>query len=106
MELKELIVEKLKTNFGESVEEVTDFRDDLSITVSTNKIVDVAKFLKEDDDLLFVMCKDVTAIDWAKRKKRFTVVYHVYSFKNNYTYVYKLILMKTHLNSIRYHPFG
>lgn len=84
MEMKELIVEKLKKNFGEFIQEVTDFRNDLSITIASSKIVDVAKFLKEDSELEFVMCKDVTAIDWATRKNRFTVVYHIYSFKNNY----------------------
>ena len=30
------------------------------------------------------VCKDVTAIDWATRKNRFTVVYHIYSFQLNY----------------------
>ncbi|MBS3946038.1 MAG: NADH-quinone oxidoreductase subunit C [Melioribacter sp.] len=84
MEMKETIVEKLKKNFGDTVQDVTDFRNELSITIASNKIVDVAKFLKEDPELEFVMCKDVTAIDWATRKNRFTVVYHVYSFKNNY----------------------
>lgn len=85
MEFKELVVEKLKKNFGESIKEVSDFRNDLSVTIDSNKIVDVAKFLKEDSELEFVMCKDVTAIDWATRKNRFTVVYHVYSYKNNFT---------------------
>jgi NADH-quinone oxidoreductase subunit C len=32
----------------------------------------------------FLLCLDITAIDWAKRKNRFTVVYHIYSFKNNF----------------------
>ena len=36
--------------------------------------------MKNDPDLQFVMCKDVTGIDWAIRKNRFTTVYHVYSF--------------------------
>lgn len=85
MEFKKIIVEKLKTSFDESVQEVSDFRNDLSITIASNKIVEVAKFLKEDPELEFVMCKDVTAIDWATRKNRFTVVYHVYSYKNNFT---------------------
>lgn len=85
MELNELIVEKLKKNFGEAIEDVSDFRNDLSVTVNKNKIFEAARFLKEDDQLQFEMCKDVTAIDWATRKKRFTVVYHIYSFKNNYT---------------------
>jgi NADH-quinone oxidoreductase subunit C len=85
MELKVLLTEKLKKNFGDFILEVSDFRNDLSISVNCKKIVDVAKFIKEDSELEFVMCKDVTAIDWASRKNRFTVVYHVYSFKNNFT---------------------
>lgn len=84
MPIKKLVTEKLKNNFSESILEVSDFRNDLSITIPSNKIVDVAKFLKEDPELEFVMCKDVTAVDWATRKNRFTVVYHVYSFKNNF----------------------
>ena len=30
------------------------------------------------------MCEDITAIDWAKRKNRFTVVYHIFSLKNKF----------------------
>ncbi|TSA28909.1 MAG: NADH-quinone oxidoreductase subunit C [Ignavibacteriales bacterium] len=84
MNTKELIVEKIKEKFGESVEEVSDFRDDLCITIKKDQIVNLGKYLKEDPDLQFIMCKDVTAIDWATRKKRFTTVYHIYSFKLNY----------------------
>lgn len=78
------ITEKIKAKFGESVFEIAEFRGDVSISVDPNKIVEIAGFLKNDEDLQFVMCKDVTAIDWATRKNRFTVVYHVYSFKNNF----------------------
>ena len=85
MDTKELIIEKVKEKFGESVEEITDFRDDLCFTIKKDQIVTFGKFLKEDPDLQFIMCKDVTAIDWATRKNRFTTVYHIYSFKLNYT---------------------
>jgi len=85
MNTKELITEKVKEKFGGSVEEISDFRDDLCITIKKDQIVNLGKFLKEDIDLQFIMCKDVTAIDWATRKKRFTTVYHIYSFKLNYS---------------------
>ncbi|NJD21950.1 MAG: NADH-quinone oxidoreductase subunit C [Melioribacter sp.] len=85
MNTKELIIEKVKEKFSESVEEISDFRDDLSITIKKDQIVNLGRFLKENSDLQFIMCKDVTAIDWATRKKRFTTVYHIYSFKLNYT---------------------
>lgn len=84
MDCKTLIIEKVKEKFNQSVEEISDFRDDLCITIQKEKLVELAKFLKDEPDLEFIFCKDVTAIDWAVRKKRFTTVYHIYSFKFNY----------------------
>ena len=80
MDNKELIVNKVKEKFGDSVVEVSDFRNDLSIKIKKEQLVELGNFLKNDPDLQFVMCKDVTGIDWAIRKNRFTTVYHVYSF--------------------------
>ncbi|MEG8990251.1 NADH-quinone oxidoreductase subunit C [Ignavibacteria bacterium 4148-Me] len=85
MEFKELIIQKVKEQFDNSIEEIKEFRGDLSITIKKEKIVELAKLLKENNDLHFETCIDVTAIDWATRKNRFTVVYHVYSYKNNFT---------------------
>lgn len=85
MNLKELISGKVKEKFGAALEEISDFRDDICLAIKSDEIVALGKFLKEDPDLQFVMCKDITAIDWATRKKRFTTVYHIYSFKLNYT---------------------
>jgi len=85
MGFKELIIQKVKEQFDNSIEEIKEFRGDLSITIKKEKIVELAKLLKEDNDLHFETCIDVTAIDWATRKNRFTVVYHVYSYKNNFT---------------------
>ncbi len=85
MNLNALITDKVKERFGALLEEISDFRDDLCFTVKSDQIVEIGKFLKDDPDLQFIMCKDITAIDWATRKKRFTTVYHIYSFKLNYT---------------------
>jgi len=85
MEPRDIIVDKIKSAFGSSLEETSDFRGDLSLTISKDQLVPAATFLKEDRELQFEMCKDVTAIDWATGKKRFTVVYHIYSFKLNFT---------------------
>jgi NADH-quinone oxidoreductase subunit C len=94
MEFKELIIEKVKNRFGELLQAVEDFRGDLSITFNCIKIVELAHFLNDDPELQFEICKDVTAIDWATGKNRFTVVYHVYSLKNNF-----LLRIKTNLES-------
>ena len=85
MELKEVIIEKLNGGtLKGAVLEITEFRGDLCLTVAPELFLETAKLLKEDSDLEFSMCEDVTAIDWAKRKNRFTMVYHIYSLKNKF----------------------
>ncbi len=84
MDLKEKILSVLKNKDENFVLNTSEFRGDFSITVPSEKIVEVAKILKENEELSFNLIEDVTAIDWAKRKGRFTVVYHIYSLKNNF----------------------
>lgn len=84
MEFRELVTTKTKEKFGSDVVDITNFRDDLSIEIKPEKLLSFCKFLKEDTELDFAMCVDVTAIDWAKRKNRFTTVYHIYSLTNNF----------------------
>lgn len=89
MELKELIEQKLKTNFADTKFEFSEFRDELCVKFDKKFVNQICKFLKEDDDLEFLLCEDITAVDWAKRKNRFTVVYHIFSIKNNFRLVLK-----------------
>jgi NADH-quinone oxidoreductase subunit C len=89
MELKELLQQKLKEKFPKSEFEFSQFRDELSIKLNKENILSVCRFLKEDTDLEFLLCEDITAVDWAKRKDRFTVVYHIFSLKNKCRLVLK-----------------
>jgi NADH-quinone oxidoreductase subunit C len=91
MDLKELIIQKLKENFPEVQFDINNYREQLSLSFDKTYIVQVSKFLKEDPDLQFKLCEDVTAIDWAtlpvgrqERKDRFTVVYHIFSLMNKF----------------------
>jgi NADH-quinone oxidoreductase subunit C len=84
MDLKELILQKLKENFPGIDFIVNNYRDELTISFDKSYIWSVSKFIKEDSDLQFKLCEDITAVDWAKRKDRFTVVYHIFSLKNNF----------------------
>lgn len=84
MELQELIIQKLQKNFPDSFISSNVYMGDLSVKVDKKGIVKICTFLKEDSELLFVLCEDVTAIDWSKRKNRFTVVYHIFSLKHNF----------------------
>jgi len=51
----------------------------LALTVSAERTVDVAKFLRDDPTCRFVNITDVTAVDYPGREKRFDVVYHFLS---------------------------
>ena len=79
MDLKELIPQKLKEKFPSVEFELTEYRDELTIKFDKKFIVEVCTFLKSNPDLEFSWCSDVTAIDWATRKNRFTVVYNIFS---------------------------
>lgn len=82
--MKEIILNKLIEKLGASQIEFSEFRNDLSILLKKEHLLDAALLLRNDEELKFDMCKDVTAIDWEKRKNRFTIIYHVYSFKNKF----------------------
>ncbi len=84
MELKELVLERLREKFpGYNIEPV-EYRGELTIIIDKQNVVEICKFLKTDPQLEFLLCDDVTAIDWARRKNRFTVVYHIFSLKNKF----------------------
>lgn len=89
MELKELLSQKLKSNFVNAEFEFSEFRNEFSVKFDKKFINQICKFLKEDTELEFLLCEDITAVDWAKRKDRFTVVYHIFSLKNKFRLVLK-----------------
>jgi NADH-quinone oxidoreductase subunit C len=56
---------------------------ELTIAASARDIVQVAKFLRDDERCQFWSFVDVTAVDWPGRERRFDVVYHLLSPKQN-----------------------
>jgi len=81
MDLKELVTPKLTGNFPEISFDITDYKNQIAISFDKQNIVAVSDFLKNEEDLQFKLCEDITAIDWARRTNRFTVVYHIFSLK-------------------------
>ncbi|MCU0342602.1 MAG: NADH-quinone oxidoreductase subunit C [Ignavibacterium sp.] len=89
MELKELITQKLQSGFPEAEFEFSEFRNEFNVKFNKKYVNSICKLLKEDSELEFLLCEDITAVDWAKRKNRFTVVYHIFSLKHNFRLVLK-----------------
>lgn len=89
MELKELISQKLQQNFSEAGLEFSEYKGELSVKLNKKFINPICEYLKEDPELEFLLSEDITAVDWATRKNRFTVVYHIFSLKHNFRLVIK-----------------
>jgi NADH-quinone oxidoreductase subunit C len=56
---------------------------ELTVTVVTAEIVPFVRFLRDDAHLAFVNLTDVCGVDWPQRAKRFDVVYHFLSPRQN-----------------------
>jgi NADH-quinone oxidoreductase subunit C len=56
---------------------------ELTITAEAKDIVQVVTHLRDDPRGLFWCFIDITAVDWPQRERRFDVVYHLLSPKNN-----------------------
>ncbi len=84
MDLTPIIKQKLNDKFSGAEIEYSEYRGELTLQFDKKYIVEICKFLKEDPDLQYRLCEDITAVDWAKRKNRFTVVYHIFTLKANH----------------------
>ena len=56
---------------------------ELTVTAKAPEIVEVIRFLREDERCKFWSFIDVTAVDWPGRERRFDVVYHLLSPVHN-----------------------
>src|SRR5271170_7931940 len=68
---------------GSSVTGYSVAHHELTVTVNARDIVTVMRFLRDDARCQFWNLIDVTAIDWPGRERRFDVVYHLLSPKQN-----------------------
>ncbi len=75
------IIQRLKAQFPDSIEESDEFRNDLTVLVKTEDIVKVCNFLKNDPELAFDMIVDLCGVDMYRPEGRFGVVYNLYSLK-------------------------
>jgi NADH-quinone oxidoreductase subunit C len=73
-----------------AISDVSDAYGELTLTVDTERWVDVARYLREDPDQQYVCFIDLCGVDYPLREKRFEVVLHLLSPKYN-----RRIRMKT-----------
>ena len=78
------ILDRLQAQFPHDVTAVSLYRGDVSASIAPERILDVARFTREDPALRFDMPLDVTAVDYLGQEPRFEVVYHLYSTKHHH----------------------
>ncbi|MBI4429341.1 MAG: NADH-quinone oxidoreductase subunit C [Ignavibacteriales bacterium] len=78
------VVERLKSRFPAVPLETTEFRDELTVVVPKENIVEVCKFLKDDPDLEFDLLADLCGFDQYTPSQRFGVVYNLLSLKKKH----------------------
>lgn len=57
--------------------------DELTLTVDADKLIPLLTFLRDDVQCGFVNMIDVCGVDWPQRARRFDVVYHLLSPRQN-----------------------
>ncbi|MFH0729639.1 MAG: NADH-quinone oxidoreductase subunit C [Pseudomonadota bacterium] len=76
-------LKKLSSRFPDSVVETHSYRGDDTAVVKKEDILQICKFLRDDEELLYNFMMDLTAVDYFGKEPRFEVVYHLYSLKFN-----------------------
>ena len=90
--MKEEILAKLDSNFKDSIVATNEFHGDLSVTVRKDDIVQISRYLRDDEGLQFDSIRDVVGIDMYRPENRYEVVYNLYSLKNNYRLFLKVLV--------------
>ncbi len=73
--------DRLKEAFPEAVLEVSVFRGETAVVVRREDLLQVGRFLKEEQDLAFDYLTLLSAVDLFGKEPRFEVVYQLYSMR-------------------------
>lgn len=76
----------LRATFGDKVQEVVFFRDEVTIRVDRSIWIDAITLLRDDEDLAYRMLSDLTAVDMLRLRPspRFDLVAQLYSLKRRW----------------------
>ena len=92
------VVTSITEKFPRAVEETVCFRDEHTIRVKREHLLEVSKFLKEDPAAQFNFLSDLCGVDYMGREPRFEVVYHLYSMEHKHRLRMKVSLSESDLS--------
>jgi NADH-quinone oxidoreductase subunit C len=74
---------RLQAQFGQDVVATEEQHGHAVVTVSSEKYVEISRFLRDDPDLGFDYFDFLTSVDFTPKGRGFELVYHVHSTTNN-----------------------
>jgi len=79
--MAQFVADSLTRRFGDAIQRMTDDFGDLTVWVDRSRVHELLEHCKQDPELRFDFCMDVTAVDHLglQSEPRFAVVYHLYS---------------------------
>ncbi len=77
------IGEFIQARFGEDLGGWEIAHGELTVEAPATHIIEVLRFLRDDPRLSFVSLIDICGVDWPGRNRRFDVVYHLMSPRQN-----------------------
>src|SRR5262245_22449028 len=79
-----VMLDRLCERFPDDIVGVETYRGEPSARIRPTRILDIARFVRDDPALGFDMPIDVTAVDYIGQELRFEVVYHLYSTRHHH----------------------
>jgi NADH-quinone oxidoreductase subunit C len=85
-------VEALQTAFGDAIQEVHEFRGEITVVVDAAQIVDICRYCRDTKGLEYNFLSDVSGVDYYPQEPRFGLAYHLYSMIYNRSLRLKIYL--------------
>jgi NADH-quinone oxidoreductase subunit C len=86
------IVERLKEKYFSEIVDVTQFREQVFVSVKSDRITDICRYLHDEPDIHMDFLADICGVDYPGRKYRFEVLYNLYSIKFRHRLIVKALL--------------
>ena len=83
------IVDRLKEKFLNEIVDVTQFRDQVFVSIKKGKIAEICRYLHDDPDIYMDYLADLCGVDYPEKRHRFEVIYNLYSLKYNHRLMLK-----------------
>ena len=78
------LLHRVQQTFSVGITGLAEWRGDVAVTVSRDKLHEVAQFLRNDPGMDFDYIVHVSSVDWPDDDERFEVVWELYSIRKRH----------------------